>query len=677
MCAIRKRRLVLLAAVACVAVGGCLIGGFALYRHLTSRLVLYPIDPAAEELRSTAFAIDVRQNGGEWQPLDVYNVKIDPDTKQNASDDDPVIDSPMVMFDFTGGVQVRIQRPGRAIRSAEVHPVSKGIQASVADGTVLLTLKQPEKLAVSLDGDHQDMVYLFTARPEEAPEDPGDGSLIRLGPGMHTFPESGAGVMKGGIADAAIYPRALDAAALAAYTAGELPAGPAAYWPFASDFHETVGGKDGRAVNTAAVSALDGRQALCFNGYDDALPTSYSLATGDAAYTLCVRAWLDPSREQVGNVLLSGLIGVRSDGRLYSYLGGWEYPFFSEDTVPMGEWVDIALVKDKMTLTFYINGKAAGSEQRTFTKTSSTVLFGAESVGNDLCLRDGQTLYLDGGAVVTGRILAYGVQDAAVRGRGILYRSPGQSLITQYAKHVEVTGITILDPRSMCTHLCESDGVLLRGVNMVSRLGATDGVHMKASRNVTVEDCFIRSNDDCIAVYASFIGYTGDAEHIAVRRCTLINDAAHAIFSGIHAAAGGNDRIQDLTFEDIDIVDSKCDAMDYQGVLALNAANDVTIDTVLFDDIRIEDVYLNQLFNLRVWMNAAYCRSSGRAIRNVTFRDITYNGENAVTSFIYGDGDERPIEHVSFENIVINGTRQESLDQFAVVGNFVRDITIQ
>ena len=81
-------------------------------------------------------------------------------------------------------------------------------------------------------------------------------------------------------------------------------------------------------------------------------------------------------------------------------------------------------------------------------------------------------------------------------------------------------------------------------------------------------------------------------------------------------------------------------------VLALNAANDVTIDTVLFSDIRVEDFQKNQLFNLRVWNNPDYCKSSGRAIRNVTFRDIAYTGDNALMSVIHGDGPDTCLDRL-------------------------------
>ena len=102
-------------AAAVVAAGLLTAGGIWMFSG-GGQLVTYPIAPEAEALRNTAYRIEARPLRGEWRELDVYNVKIDPDFQQNSSDDDPVIDSPMVLFDFTGGVQVRVRRADGAPR---------------------------------------------------------------------------------------------------------------------------------------------------------------------------------------------------------------------------------------------------------------------------------------------------------------------------------------------------------------------------------------------------------------------------------------------------------------------------------------------------------------------------------------------------------------------------------
>ena len=387
------------------------------------------------------------------------------------------------------------------------------------------------------------------------------------------------------------------------------------------------------------------------------MPTGYALQTGENAYTLTARIYLDPARPGVENVVFSGLLAVRSDGVLYTNLGSWEYPFFSTDKVPMGAWTDVALVKQGMELTFYINGRAAGTEQRALPKTAASLLLGAGGVSHDFCLMDNQTLYLEPGAVVKGRILAYGVKNAAVRGRGIIWQSPGQSIVSLYAENLRVEGITILDPRSMCSHLCESDGVTFTDVRMFSRLGATDGVHIKASRNVAVEDCFIRSNDDCISVYASSSGAIGNSSGVTAKGCTLLSDSAHAVFTGIHADPGRNETISDLTFQNIDVIDSRTPGDPYYGVLGVNAGDNVTVKNVVFDGVRISGVSNQQLFNVRVMMNAAYNSQPGKAVENVVFKNIAYTGAAPLKSGLSGYDGGRQVKGVTFENVVIGGAK--------------------
>lgn len=153
--------------------------------------------------------------------------------------------------------------------------------------------------------------------------------------------------------------------------------------------------------------------------------------------------------------MFSGLLAVRSDGVLYTNLGSWEYPFFSTDKVPMGAWTDVALVKQGMELTFYINGRAAGTEQRALPKTAASLLLGAGGVSHDFCLMDNQTLYLEPGAVVKGRILAYGVKNAAVRGRGIIWQSPASPSSASTPKTCGWRGSPSSTP-APCAAICAS-----------------------------------------------------------------------------------------------------------------------------------------------------------------------------------------------------------------------------
>jgi hypothetical protein len=154
------------------------------------------------------------------------------------------------------------------------------------------------------------------------------------------------------------------------------------------------------------------------------------------------------------------------------------------------------------------------------------------------------------------------------------------------------------------------------------------------------------------------MGFTGSARNITMKNSTLWADVAHPIFIGIHGnLEGGTDIIENLRYENIDILDHKERQLDYQGCLAINGGDNNIIRKVTFEKIRIEDFRQGQLVNLRIFFNTKYCKAPGRVIEDVLFKDITYNGSGEELSMIIGYDPERMVKNVRFENLVINGVR--------------------
>lgn len=81
--------------------------------------------------------------------------------------------------DFPATVEVAPTLPPAA---ATVHPVSKNITASIADGVVLFTLDRPEKLSVAIPG--LKALYVFAQAPETNPPDPADPSVLAFPAGQ-------------------------------------------------------------------------------------------------------------------------------------------------------------------------------------------------------------------------------------------------------------------------------------------------------------------------------------------------------------------------------------------------------------------------------------------------------------------------------------------------------------
>ncbi len=140
-----------------------------------------------------------------------------------------------------------------------------------------------------------------------------------------------------------------------------------------------------------------------------------------------------------------------------------------------------------------------------------------------------QTLYLAGGAIVKGGVLAHG-DNITVRGRGILDGSdwpwrqgPTSTVISIGGNNVTVSGITIRGASHWTIVPRNSRYVTVRNVKLCnSRVQNDDGINPCNSQDVLITDCFIRSDDDCVAMKGvNFRGENSNVERITVENSIL------------------------------------------------------------------------------------------------------------------------------------------------------------
>lgn len=271
--------------------------------------------------------------------------------------------------------------------------------------------------------------------------------------------------------------------------------------------------------------------------------------------------------------------------------------------------------------------------------------------GDTLRVPSGTTVYVAGGAIVRGCFRVMDVENVRILGRGEVHPvGRGEGVHIGRSKRVEVEGIIT----TQCP-VGGSDSVTIRNVKAISSYGWGDGMNVFASNNVHYDGVFCRTSDDCTTVYATRKGYTGGCRNIRMQNSTLWADVAHPIFIGLHGNVEHPDTIENVVYENIDILDHKEMQIDYQGCLAINAGDNNLVRNVRFENIRIEDFRQGQLVALRICFNKKYCGAPGRGIENILFKDITYNGSHAELSHIAGYDAERRVKNVLFENLRING----------------------
>ena len=263
------------------------------------------------------------------------------------------------------------------------------------------------------------------------------------------------------------------------------------------------------------------------------------------------------------------------------------------------------------------------------------------------------TVYLAPGAYFTGTFAIEDAHDVQILGRGIARpRSGYEGCHVHRSQRVLIDGLTV----NTCP-VGGSDGVTLRNVKSISHPGWGDGLNVFASQNVLYERVFCRNSDDCTTAYATRKGFSGNCRNVTMRNATLWADVAHPIFIGIHGNSERGDTIENLRYENIDILCQSEPQVDYQGCMAINCGDNNLVRNVTFENIRVEQIHQGSLLQVKIGYNQKYCTAPGRGIEGVRFRNIRYNGTQPYLSVINGYSENRKVKDITFEGLKINGRR--------------------
>jgi hypothetical protein len=313
-------------------------------------------------------------------------------------------------------------------------------------------------------------------------------------------------------------------------------------------------------------------------------------------------------------------------------------------------------------------------------------------------VRSGQTVYLDGGALVRA-VLPPGAQGKRSGGVLKLVGYPGGPVINvSEAANVQIRGRGILDGTAlphpvrnlMCLHRCRNvrvEGIMLRNApnwhlpiadcddvevdglcGLSGRLNS-DGINCVSSRHVTVRNCFMRTHDDTYAVKTT----TPDrpSAHIRYERCVAWNDWGFALGVTYETRAD----IRDVAFADCDVIFARNWAI---GVHATDggAIEDIRFERIGVDYPRISiDPVMGRLLARIDNQKDCWSTDPGIAhVRGILLRDIDVRGQAVDRIDIQGNDPEHPIVGVRFENVRIND-QPLTADQ-VTVNTHVQDWTI-
>ncbi|NLK75546.1 MAG: hypothetical protein GX288_09700 [Clostridiales bacterium] len=292
-------------------------------------------------------------------------------------------------------------------------------------------------------------------------------------------------------------------------------------------------------------------------------------------------------------------------------------------------------------------------------------------------------IYLAGGAIIKGGFICEEVQNIKIYGRGIVYQACFERFMAlrgvriSYGESISIEGITFINPPHYTIFLGQSKDITIRNVKTFSCEGWSDGFDMMSCENIHIDNCFLRTSDDCIAVYGRRWRYNGPSRNILVENTILWADVAHPTMIGTHGDYQNDGNIiENIVFRNIDILEHHEIQAEYLGCLTINAGDKNFIKNITNENIRIEEIEHGKIFDFQVKCNPDYNPAPGKGIENVLVRNLSYFGKEALPSCIKGYSEDRMVKNIHFENLSIGGKLVESPDiKEIVIGEHTENIS--
>jgi hypothetical protein len=300
----------------------------------------------------------------------------------------------------------------------------------------------------------------------------------------------------------------------------------------------------------------------------------------------------------------------------------------------------------------------------------------------EITIGSGQTLYLAGGAWVRGWVRSSNADKPSIRGRGVLdgsqiKRHSRNHILFDACRDVLVEGITTVDTPGWNLVFGGCERVVASHLNLLGWVVSSDGIDVVGSHDVLISDCFLRNNDDCVAIKAMAyadrpidhpLSWQRDVKHVQVKQCVCYNDqAGNALEVGFETRTG---KISDILFEDIDVIGAHGEG----GVFTIHNGDRALISEVVYRNIRVEHFY-DRLIDFRV-LRSRYSKDAERGlIRNIRLEHIQCIEDRYNTPSLIGGYDaEHPIQDVVFEDFTMGGKTVRTSDDLHLFTSHAKGI---
>ena len=279
------------------------------------------------------------------------------------------------------------------------------------------------------------------------------------------------------------------------------------------------------------------------------------------------------------------------------------------------------------------------------------------------------TIYIAAGAVVYADIIGKKLENVSITGRGIIQ---GKMAITG-CSNLNVSGIFIRNTKGWTNTLTDCHNCSYRNVKVFSyeAIYSVDGINPVSCTNFTIDDCFMRCRDDCIAIKS--VDEKLRVDSIYISNCVMVGWAcSDGITIGFELNGGP---VENIFVKNCDILYARGDGRT-QGHSAFSIVCDgpAMVRNIYFEDIRVEKDVEFKNMELIVTDGSLYGTDPPGHIKGVFLKNVHW--DNKTKPFIFrGYSPDNLVEDIEFDNCSVGNKILKSITDADIrINSFVRDI---
>ena len=266
-----------------------------------------------------------------------------------------------------------------------------------------------------------------------------------------------------------------------------------------------------------------------------------------------------------------------------------------------------------------------------------------------MTLEAGESVYIAGGAIVYGGIRVKGTGNHRIFGRGILdgnfqFR---RMVLLEDGRDIEFNGVIIRNGRTWTNTIVNCRQVRYQEVKVISFGPGGDGINPLGSQEVTIDHCFLRCTDDCIAIKSP------DSSHVVSDVLVSNNTMVGFAFSdGVTIGFETNGpSVSGVTVRNCDILIARGGSrVDGHSAFSVICDGPAVIRKVLYENIRVEADVL-KLFELHITDGTKYGVNPPGQIQEIHLKNIAWEVPRPI--ILHGFDETHLVRDVTFESCTI------------------------